>query len=158
MVNVLFVCMGNICRSPAGEGVFKQYVEEQNCADDFFIDSAGTIGYHEGKPADARMREAAERRAYNLTSTSRKFSYGDFEEFDLIIAMDRDNLDDIRSMTHQPHEHIYLLGSFLPGKNQHNAPDVPDPYYGGEEGFDTVLDMIEQACPNILAFTNTHFK
>lgn len=151
-VRVLFVCMGNICRSPAGEGVFQHYVEKQGYTEDIHIDSAGTIAYHTGEPADVRMQDAASKRNYQLKSRARKVITQDIETFDLIIAMDSDNLFDLQSMAVNKEDHICLLGSFLEGyENNPDAPSVPDPYYGGTAGFEQVLDMIEAACPKLLS-------
>ena len=151
-IKVLFVCMGNICRSPSGEGVFKHFVNERGLNSAFHVDSAGTIGYHAGSPADARMRAAAEKRGYQLLSISRQVTNEDFEVFDLIVAMDADNLRDLESLAGGPRDYIRMLGSFLPGVGgNHDAPSVPDPYYGGDAGFEQVLDMIEQACDGLLA-------
>lgn len=149
--SVLFVCMGNICRSPAAEGVFRHYVERQGAAGNFRIDSAGAIDYHNDKPADPRMRAAASRRGYTLTSISRQVTFEDLDEFDLIVAMDRDNLWYLEELAGGPRAHIRLLGSFLPEyrSGAEQAPEVPDPYYGGSQGFEEVLDMIERACPGI---------
>ncbi|MBL1141520.1 MAG: low molecular weight phosphotyrosine protein phosphatase [Proteobacteria bacterium] len=143
--------MGNICRSPTGEGVFQYYVEAQGHADNIYIDSAGTIAYHEGEPADARMREVAAKRNYQLNSIARKVIPEDIEKFDLIIAMDQDNLYELELLAGGKKQHLRLLGSFLDGQNNDNAPSVPDPYYGGLDGFEQVLDMIEEACPNLLS-------
>ena len=151
--SVLFVCMGNICRSPAAEGVFRHYVERQGVAGNFQIDSAGTIDYHSGRPADPRMREAASDRGYTLTSTSRQVIPEDLDEFDLIVAMDRDNLWYLEELAGGPQAHIRLLGCFLPeyrGRHE-QAQEVPDPYYGGSQGFEEVLDMLERACPGIFS-------
>ena len=150
-IKVLFVCMGNICRSPSGEGVFKHYVDEQGLNAQFQIDSAGTIGYHAGSPADERMTIAAERRGYQLLSIARQVKDADLDSFDLIVAMDADNLRDLEHLAGGPRDDIRLLGSFLPGvTGNDDAPSVPDPYYGGAAGFEQVLDMIEHACPGIL--------
>ena len=145
---ILFVCMGNICRSPAGEGILSSLIKQQERQHQFHIDSAGTIGFHAGKPADARMRQAASTRGYALTSQSRQIRANDLDEFDLVIAMDRDNLRDLVDLAGKPQDHIQLLSEFL---DESWPRDVPDPYYGGLEGFDYVLDMIEAACPKILA-------
>ena len=145
--------MGNICRSPAAEGVFRHYVEQQGVAGNFHIDSAGTIDYHSGKPADPRMRAAASDRGYPLTSISRQVMFEDLDEFDLIVAMDRDNLWYLEELAGGPRPDIRLLGSFLPERQDEpgQVPEVPDPYYGGSQGFEDVLDMIEHACPGIFA-------
>ncbi len=145
--------MGNICRSPAAEGVFRHYVGLQGDADGFYIDSAGTIDYHSGNPADPRMRKAAARRGYTLDSISRQATREDLDEFDLIVAMDRDNLWNLEHLAGGPQPNLRLLGSFLPGHKGHpeQAPQVPDPYYGGSQGFEEVLDMIERACPDMFS-------
>lgn len=150
-VSILFVCMGNICRSPTGEGVFQHYVQQQGYDTEIDIDSAGTIAYHQGEPADARMREAAAKRNYQLTSIARKVIANDIDSFDLIIAMDNDNLYELEALANGKQKHIRLLGSFIDGYDEDNAPSVPDPYYGGLAGFEQVLDMIESACPNMLS-------
>ncbi len=144
--------MGNICRSPTGEGVFQHYVQQQQLAEQFHIDSAGTYAYHVGEPADSRMREVAAKRGYQLNSIARKVVADDIERFDLIVPMDSDNLMDLQSLAGGKQSHIRLLGSFLDGyHNNASAPSVPDPYYGGIAGFETVIDMIEQACPGLMA-------
>ncbi len=147
---VLFVCMGNICRSPTGEGVFRHFVENQGLAHEVEIDSAGTIGYHVGEPPDSRMQRAAARRNYDLSKQrARQFKRSDFVEFDLIVPMDRENEWNIHRLDPDAEyrEKVKLLCSFHP-----NPPtmDVPDPYYGGQRGFEEVLDLIEAACPGIL--------
>lgn len=148
---VLFVCMGNICRSPAGEGVMKHQVRERGIEDEYEIDSAGTIGYHEGEHADPRMTQAAGNRGYQLTSKARRISARDFDRFDLIVAMDRENLRDILLLD-KKREHrdkIKLFCHFIPGCE---TEDVPDPYFGGGQGFEMVLDMVEKGCENIIEY------
>lgn len=144
--SVLFVCLGNICRSPTGEGVLQHLVEERGLEDKIHIDSAGTIRYHEGNPADERMRKHAANRGYELLSRSRKIVAEDLDQFDLVIAMDRQNQTDILSIAASA-TNVRMLSDFL---DDSWPDDVPDPYYGGSAGFETVLDMIEAACPNIL--------
>lgn len=144
--SVLFVCLGNICRSPTGEAVFKFLVHQHALEYQIFVESAGTIGYHEGNPADSRMKKHAARRGYDLQSRSRKIRPEDFEQFDLIIAMDQQNLTDILAVDPSA-ENVRMLSDFL---DDQWPRDVPDPYYGGADGFETVLDMIEAACPHIL--------
>jgi protein-tyrosine phosphatase len=154
-VSILFVCMGNICRSPTGEGVFHHYIQQQGYGNDIHVDSAGTISYHVGDAADVRMRQAASKRGYALNSIARQVKSTDFQDFNLIIAMDHDNLADLERMAGGVKSHIRLLGSYLKGANSNqNASSVPDPYYGGDQGFEDVLDMIEASCPAIL----THCK
>lgn len=147
---VLFVCMGNICRSPAGEGVFRHLVNERGLADQFEIDSAGTTGYHVGEPPDARMTRAASKRGYRLDGASRQFTVQDFTRFDVIIAMDNSNLHNIRRLDPDGSyaEKVHLMLDFHPGKV---GQDVPDPYYGGDKGFEKVIDLVEEASQGLLA-------
>jgi protein-tyrosine phosphatase len=150
-VSILFVCMGNICRSPTGEGVFRHYVDQAGMTEVIHIDSAGTIGYHSGDPADPRMCEAAARRGYVLDSIARQVTRTDISVQDLIVAMDRTNLRDLERLAGGARSHIRMLGCFLgDGCTNDLARPVPDPYYGGTAGFDFVLDMIESACPSLL--------
>ena len=144
---VLFVCMGNICRSPAGEAVMKRFSEEFGV--DVEVDSAGTHGYHVGEPPDARMRAAAEARGYELDSRARKVTKDDLQEgrFDLVLAMDAQNYAGLQELADQPNTHIRMFSDYL----DDNWPnDVPDPYYGEDDGFDEVLNMLEEGCPLIL--------
>ena len=147
--SVLFVCLGNICRSPTGEGVLQHLVDEQGLKDRIVIDSAGTGGYHVGARADSRMREHASRRGYDLLSRARKLEPADMETFDLVIAMDRENYQNIQRVNDQPTAELKMLSDFLGDDWPH---DVPDPYYGGADGFEYVLDMIEAACPQIAKY------
>lgn len=144
---VLFVCMGNICRSPAGEAVMKRFAEEFRVPVD--VDSAGTHAYHVGERADSRMRAAAESRGYELTSIARKVTPKDLspEQFDLVLAMDADNHAILTQLAGDFAPHIRLFSDYL---DDGWPSDVPDPYYGEEEGFDEVLDMMEAGCPLIL--------
>lgn len=149
--------MGNICRSPTGEGVFRALVDERGLSDQIEIDSAGTIGYHTGNPADARMRQAAERRGVSLDSLARQVTREDLSTFDLVVAMDRANYDDLIALgaSREERSRVRMLGEFLPAcagntTGPNGAADVPDPYYGGADGFEEVLDMVESACPAIL--------
>lgn len=150
-VKVLFVCMGNICRSPTGEGVFRRFVDSAGLGDAILVDSAGTIDFHTGNPPDHRMREAASRRGYQLTSSARQVTRVDIDTFDLIVAMDLDNLLDLQTLAKGPRNNIRMLGSYLEdAAGNADARSVPDPYYGGAQGFEEVLDMIEAACPRLL--------
>ena len=149
---MLFVCLGNICRSPTGEGVFRSLLSQHSLVDKIIVDSAGTIGFHTHKSADARMQSAARARGYELLSKSRKITYADLETFDLIIAMDRDNFSDIKTVHPAPTAEIKLLSDFL---GDDWPMDVPDPYRGRDEGFEYVIDMIESACPKILEYLSS---
>ena len=150
--SILFVCLGNICRSPAAEGLLQHSIDAREEKGSIEIDSAGTIGYHTGKPADPRMRSAALNRGVQILSKSRKITAQDLHSFDLVIAMDRENLADIKRMTPEPTAKLRLLSDFL---GDEWPTDVPDPYYGGDEGFEYVLDMIEAACPSIINSIST---
>lgn len=149
-VSILIVCMGNICRSPTGEAVLRAKALELGV--DVDIDSAGTIGYHQGNPPDHRAREAGERRGYSFSGIqARQVEENDFVNFDLILAADKDNLSDLLQRSPTPYRHkISLLLSH--GDSEYE--EVPDPYYGGEQGFELVLDLIEEAAVSIL----TKFK
>lgn len=149
MPRVLFVCMGNICRSPTAEAVFRAKAADAGVAHLFDIDSAGTLGAHAGNPADARMRAHASQRGYALTSIARQVRAEDFEHFDLIVAMDSDNHTDLCGICPEDHQHkVHMMMDFAPSCAE---KDVPDPYYGGPAGFERVLDLIEQAAAGLLA-------
>ena len=146
---VLFVCMGNICRSPTAEGVFRKLVEGAGLSREILVDSAGTHGYHVGEPPDERACRAAMQRGYDLSALrARKFERGDFESFDLVLAMDRDNHAHLARLAQGGSGHKLKLmmeySARFPGR------EVPDPYYGGERGFDLVLDMLEDASRGLL--------
>jgi len=146
---VLFVCLGNICRSPAGEGVFRGLLEQKGLQDDFEVDSAGTSSYHVGEAPDSRMRQAAAGRGYRLNGRSRRMVWEDFEEFDLIVAMDRSNMRHIHSADRKGEfrHKVRLFCDFVPGSG---LLDVPDPYYGGHDGFERVLDLLESGAQSLL--------
>lgn len=148
---VLFVCLGNICRSPAAEGVFQHLVEQKGLSGRYVIDSAGTSGSHRGEAADARMQKHAEARGYKLTSRSRRFTEEDFEKFDLILVMDQRNFEDVEALDyHDEFRHkIKYLTSFC---QTVKASEVPDPYYGGSAGFERVLDIVEDASVGVLNY------
>jgi protein-tyrosine phosphatase len=149
--------MGNICRSPSAEAVFRHRVEQAGLLDRFRIDSAGTIGFHTGNRADSRMRQAASRRGYSLDSIARQVQPRDFEEFDHIIAMDLANLSDLRNLQRQApgKANLSLMGDYC---RHHKDREVPDPYYGGEAGFEHVLDLLEDACEGLLEHLQTGEK
>ncbi|MEM9445178.1 MAG: low molecular weight protein-tyrosine-phosphatase [Verrucomicrobiota bacterium] len=146
---VLFVCMGNICRSPAAEGVFTSLVAEEELEDRIEIDSAGTISFHEGNPADPRMSAAAADRGYKLTSRARQIKQKDLSAFDLVITMDDDNYDNVLALSEDKQEREKVK-SFCDYCKEHSDQTVPDPYYGGADGFEHVLDLLEDGCSNLL--------
>ncbi len=150
MVRVLFVCMGNICRSPTAEGVFRRLLAETPLDLEVVVDSAGTHGYHVGKPPDPRASNAAARRGIDLSSLrGRQATVADLESFDYVLAMDRANVEDLRALAPvELHHKIRLFMEFAPDWNEH---EVPDPYYGGSRGFEQVLDMIEDAAQGLIA-------
>lgn len=149
MVKVLFVCMGNICRSPTAHGVFEHMLREQDLVAAIEVDSCGTHAYHIGEPPDRRSQEVAEQRGIGLDHLrARRVEMSDFEYFDYILAMDRDNLSILASMC--PSQHADKLGLFLDFAPSRSESEVPDPYYGGPKGFDIVLDMIEVASQGLL--------
>ena len=149
MIKILFVCMGNICRSPSGEAVMNGLIVKNNLQDRIECDSAGTIGYHTGEPADARMQRHAQKRVYDRTSIARQIKHLDFDRFDYIIAMDKENYNNILALDSEEkyRNKISLMMDFA---TQHDDSEVPDPYYGGEQGFEYVLDLLEDACLGLL--------
>jgi len=148
---ILFVCLGNICRSPAAEGIFNQKIKDRGLENLFVVDSAGTGGWHVGNLADHRMRETALLRGIELTSRSRKIEESDLYEFDHILVMDNDNLEAVKSLI-KDHKNpveskIKLILSY--SKNS-QLEEVPDPYYGGQNGFDKVLDLLDDAIDGLI--------
>ncbi|MCP4303069.1 MAG: low molecular weight phosphotyrosine protein phosphatase [Gammaproteobacteria bacterium] len=147
-VSVLFVCMGNICRSPTAEGVFRHHVTEAGLDEQIVVDSAGTHAYHVGSPPDRRADAAAKRRGISLGDLrARRVSEADFERFDYIIAMDEDNVAELKDES--PLEHHSKVRLFLEFSSGHER-EVPDPYYGGAAGFERVLDLVEEASRGLL--------
>jgi protein-tyrosine phosphatase len=147
--SVLFVCMGNICRSPTAEGVFQAKVQAAGLEAWVAIDSAGTHAYHVGKPPDPRAQAAAAGRGLDLSAQrARQVAERDFSRFDYILAMDRDNLAGLLSRC--PEEHRHKLRLYLDFSRRYTGQDVPDPYYGGHQGFETVLDMVSDAADGLL--------
>jgi protein-tyrosine phosphatase len=144
---ILFVCMGNICRSPAAEGVFRKLVDDAGRGSEFVIDSAGTHGYHIGHPADDRMRAAAADRGYRLDSTARRIARTDFDRFELIVTMDDDNFQEVSALNPGTGARVVRMCDYCVERDE---AEVPDPYYGGAAGFERVLDILEDACANLL--------
>lgn len=148
-VNVLFVCLGNICRSPTAHGVFEQRVLEAGLSDKIFVDSAATAAFHVGNPPDPRTIRAAAARGYDLsTQISRQIKPEDFYRFDFILPMDRMNLGNLRAL--QPKDFNGHLGLFMDFSKQKQYGQVPDPYSGGPEGFELVLSLVEDAATGLL--------
>jgi protein-tyrosine phosphatase len=150
-IRVLFVCLGNICRSPLAEAVFAAQVRSAGLAHMFEIDSAGTSSYHEGELADPRTRAVARAHGIDLTSRSRPVTEADVHRFDYLIVMDSDNLEAVRRLADRvrPDAQVFRLREF--DGEARGEPDVPDPYYGGRRGFDLVQTVIERSCAGLLA-------
>lgn len=147
-MKILFVCLGNICRSPTAQGVMEHFVRKYEIHNKITIDSAGTAAWHKGSLPDKRSIKHAANRGYDLTTQrSRPVDFSDFYEFDLILAMDRQNLADLLEMA--PSEHKNKIKLFLKEYGNSNLHEVPDPYYKGEDGFEEVLNLIEEACEKL---------
>ena len=148
---ILFVCLGNICRSPAAEGVFKRKIKDRNLERLFFVDSAGTGDWHVGNLADQRMRETASLRGIDLTSRSRQISGNDLYEFDRILVMDKDNLQAVNLLIQDQlrpiNSKVELILSY---SKTSQLDEVPDPYYGGQDGFEEVLDLLDKAIDGLI--------
>lgn len=152
MIEVCFVCLGNICRSPLAQGVFEKCVRDEGLEDQIRVASAGTGNWHIGSPPDGRMQETANKHGLQLNSRGRQFQSADFDNFDLILAMDDSNLILLEQLCPDPKkaENLKLFRSFDP--EGHGDLNVPDPYYGGGKGFETVYDIVNRTCPKILEF------
>lgn len=147
--SILFVCLGNICRSPMAEGIFLKLLEREKISENFHIDSAGLISVHQGEMADSRIRMHASKRNYTLTHRSRPVTKADFDRFDMIIGMDEDNIAGLKRLasSRKDEEKIHRMTDFC----QHFTDNhVPDPYYGGDKGFEHVIDLLEDACEGLL--------
>lgn len=147
---ILFICLGNICRSPAAEGTMRRLAEEAGLSERLEIDSAGTYGGHRGELPDPRMRSAAAKRGLTLTHRSRKIEEADFAEFDRIVVMDDMNYEDVHRLapSREAAERICRMREFF--RHHRDRSYVPDPYYEGHEGFELVLDMLEDGCEGLL--------
>ena len=149
--SILFVCLGNICRSPAAEGVFLHQLNQRGLNDRFLVDSAGTGGWHVGNPADRRMQAAASRRGIQLPSRARQISLDDLSTFDLVLTMDDDNLMAVQALAKEAGSRATAsIKPMLSYARNFSETEVPDPYYGGDTGFEHVLDLLEDACSNLL--------
>ena len=147
-VRILFVCLGNICRSPAGEGVMRHIVEKAGLSSKFQIDSAGTGAWHVGEYPDSRMSQAARQRGIDLKSLGRQVTREDFHKFDFVIAMDDDNYRTCQARRpSDAKSHLYPMKEFVHSKTING---IPDPYYGGPGGFENVLDLVQEGCENLL--------
>lgn len=156
---LLFVCLGNICRSPSAENIMNHLIDKAGLSDLIICDSAGTSSYHIGSPPDRRMSNAATAKlGIQLRGQARQFQKLDFQEFDMILAMDQENYQNIlaHDISGQYHGKVYLMCKFC---SQHTLKEVPDPYYGGEEGFNQVIDLLVDACTGLLEYiTSQHLK
>lgn len=156
-LKVLFVCMGNICRSPTAESVVRTMLEQSGLSPQVEVDSAGTHAYHVGAPPDPRAQQAAAKRGYDLSRLrGRQVNSRDFVEFDYILAMDMDNLERLQAKC--PPEHAHKLALFMSHSVNFVEREVPDPYYGGAAGFDRVLDMVEDAAQGLLAHLRNRLR
>ncbi len=157
-LKVLFVCMGNICRSPLAEGVFRQMVAQAGLADRFEIDSAGTSSYHIGDPPDARTTSVARARGIELTGAARQIKHSDLADFDYVLVMDAENMTRVQRLAHKakPAAEVRMLRDF--DADAKDEFDVPDPYYGGVRGFEHVQDIVERACAGLLQHIRQQHK
>lgn len=157
-MRILFVCLGNICRSPSAEAVMRTLVEREGLDGAIELDSAGTSDWHSGEAPDARATQAARRRGIQLSGAARQVRREDFERFDLILAMDRFNLSALQHLApdEDARERVRLLREFDPASADSGQLDVPDPYHGGPEGFDRVLDLLQRACEGLLEHVRAH--
>lgn len=148
--SILFICLGNICRSAAAEGIMKHIVEKQGIACDFHIDSAGVSGWHAGELPDRRMRSHGADHGYDFSSRSRQFCTEDFDRFENIVVMDNENYHDIMSMARNDHDRqkVSRMTDYTTYHPHHHS--VPDPYYGGDKGFELVIELLEDGCTGLL--------
>ena len=153
---ILFVCLGNICRSPAAQGIMESLIDEKGARNKYLIDSAGLYGGHAGDLPDHRMRIHAGKRGYKLTHRSRPVKPSDFEDFDLIVAMDDSNYSRLKAMAHTlpDEDKVVRMIDYVKAFPQYHS--VPDPYYEGAEGFEIVLDLLEDGCRNLFETLETN--
>ena len=154
---VCFVCLGNICRSPTAEGIFLHKVKQAGLENYFYIDSAGTAAYHVGESANSKSQATANKHGVNLPSKARRFDYADFDDFDLILAMDSNNLRNLEDMDRKSMhiEKIKMMREFDPSPDD---GEVPDPYYGGMQGFENVFQILERSTEELLKLLKPHVK
>lgn len=154
---LVFVCLGNICRSPTAEGIFIHKVKEAGLENYFYIDSAGTSAYHIGESANSKSQATANKHGIHLPSKARRFEYTDLEEFDLILAMDSENLSNIKTLDRKSKysEKIKMMREFDP---QPGNGEVPDPYYGGLQGFENVFQVLNRSCEALLDQLKSHIE
>lgn len=150
-MRLLFVCLGNICRSPTAEGVMRTLLQREGLLESIEVDSAGTGSWHVGSPPDKRAAAAARARGIELGGSARQVRSEDFADFDLLLAMDEENVRDLRAVApdEQGRERVRLLREFDPAAAAAGSLEVPDPYYGGESGFEDVLDLVQAACEGL---------
>jgi protein-tyrosine phosphatase len=157
-VEICFVCLGNICRSPLAQGVFETLVKEEGLQDRIIISSAGVGNWHVGNSPDPRMQQTAHEHGIQLNSRARQFQDSDFKQMDLVLAMDHSNLSALEQMrpSKEIEDKLFLFRTFDPQHN--NDFDVPDPYYGGGKGFETVYQIVKRTCPKVLEHLKTKLK
>lgn len=148
--SILFVCLGNICRSPAAEGIMKHIVAERGLSDMFYIDSAGIGNWHAGQLPDSRMRKHGAKHGYTFDSHARQFSTADFNRFEYIVTMDSDNYNTIiyKAQTDEERNKVVRMADFM--TNHNGQKTIPDPYYGGDRDFELVIELLEDACVGLL--------
>ena len=158
-IKICFVCLGNICRSPLAQGIFEALIIKENCQDLVYVESAGTGSWHIGKPPDSRMQSTARKNNVDLNSLARQFQPEDYHRFDLVFAMDQANFIDLASLSSSKivKKKLRLFRSFDPENLSKLPLDVPDPYYGGNNGFDNVFNIIHRTSPKILEFIKTTY-
>ncbi|MGB3465834.1 MAG: low molecular weight protein-tyrosine-phosphatase [Cyclobacteriaceae bacterium] len=156
MIKVLFVCLGNICRSPLAEAIFDHQIKEQGLENSFSSDSCGTGGYHIGADPDHRSQLVAKQHGVSMKHAARKFQKSDYEAFDYIIPMDQQNYEDIVSATGHAHDGLMLMRKFDP--DAENSEDVPDPYFGGQDGFEEVYQMLDRSNVSFISFLRKQHK
>ena len=154
-INLLFVCLGNICRSPAAEGIMKKMIADEGLEERIFVDSSATSSWNEGKTPDERMRLHGSKRGYDFCSIARTFRSSDFDKFDYILVMDNNNYMNVKKLAKSEEDvsKIYRMTDFSNEFSDHDH--VPDPYYGGDDGFNLVMDLLEDACRGLLKEVKT---